>query len=217
MTATVIRSEEWDRNTRIRQLGLVLAGHDDPRWGLLEVVRAAVAGRAGSTGNDARAVAGFNAWSFPTRRLRELYRGHQGWDAFETNGVEGIINEEKKLKVIAVSTDEGTCDPDVSPRNRTRKGPATGSVIDLNSQLSLFGPQELAAQKNGFQTWEVCTFDDGNDVRAELSCPTVFDGGHFIKFDERIFLVDLGEWNRIAIDMDSGGADDIVPEVRRRK
>ena len=44
----------------------------------------------------------------------------------------------------------------------------------------------------------------------------VFDGGHFIKFDERIFLIDPGEWNKIAVVAPSD-IDDITPEVRRRK
>lgn len=213
--STKIRREEWDRNKRLRELGLVLPGHEDPRWGLLEAVRASVAGRAMATGNDVRSLAGINAWAFPIRRLRELFRGQNGWEAFEENGVEGIIHKGKKLKVIAVSTDEGTCDPDASPCNRTRKGPATGKVIDLNNQFSLFGPVELAAQTNGYQTWELCTFDDGNVVLAELSCPVLFDGGHFVKFDERIFLIDPGEWKDIAIDTPDEG-EDIVPEVRRK-
>jgi len=215
MFATVIRTEEWDRNKRLRELGLVLPGFADPRWGLLEAVRAAVAGRAGTTDNDARSAAGYNAWNFPTRRLREVYRGSGGWDKFEENGVEGIINAERKLKVIAVSTDDGTCDPTRSPRNRTPKGPETGKVIDLNNQMSLFRPEALAAQGGGYQTWEFCTFDDGNDVRAELSCPVHFSGSHFLKFSERIFLIGPGEWQRIAAVVHDDG-DDIVPEVRRK-
>jgi hypothetical protein len=193
----------------------VLPGFDDPRWGLLEAVRAAVAGRANTTDNDVRSAAGYSAWSFPTRRLREVYRGAAGWDKFEENGVEGIIHPERKLKVVAVSTDEGTCDPDRSPRNRTPKGPATGKVIDLNNQLSLFGPGVLAAQQDGYQTWQLCTFDDGCNARAELSCPVNFSGSHVLKFSERIFLIEPGEWQKIAVNTQDVGAD-IVPEVRRR-
>jgi len=215
MFTIVIRAEVPDRNRRLRELGLVLPGFDDPRWCLLEAVRAAVAGRASTTDNDARSAAGYNAWSFPTRRLREVYRGSAGWDKFEENGVEGIIHPERKLKVVAVSTDEGTCDPDRSPRNRTPKGPATEKVIDLNNQLSLFPPGVLAAQQDGYQTWQLCTFDDGNDVRAELSCPVNFSGGRFLEFSERIFLIGPDEWQRIAVNIQDVGAD-IVPEVHRR-
>src|SRR6266446_9520067 len=111
MHATIILAEERDRNRRLRELGLALPGFADPRWGLLEAIRAAIAGRAGTTDNDARSAPGYNAWSFPTRRLREVYRGFGSWDKFEENGVEGIINPDLKLKVVAVSTDEGTCDP----------------------------------------------------------------------------------------------------------
>jgi hypothetical protein len=216
MHATIILAEERDRNRRLRELGLVLPGNADPRWGLLEAIRAAIAGRAGTTDNDARSVPGYNAWSFPTRRLREVYRGFGSWDKFEENGVEGIINPELKLKVVAVSTDEGTCDPNHSPRNRTPKGPATGKVIDLNSQLSLFGTEMVAAQQDTYQTWQLCTFDNGNDVRAELSCPVNFSGNHFLKFSERVFLIEADEWKKIAVIAADDG-EDIEPEVRRRR
>ena len=214
MPPTIIRSEEWDRNKRLRQLGLVLPAFPDPRHGLLEAVRAAVAGRAGTTDNNSRSAAGYNAWDFPLRRLREMYRGFNGWDKFEENGVEGIINPDLKLKIIIVSTDAGTCDPASSPRNRTPKGPATEKVVDLNSQFSLFDLKEQDAT-NGYQSWDLCTFDDGNDVRAELSCPIIFGSSHFIKFSERIFLIDPGEWKKLAVLPDEGG-DDIRVEVRRK-
>jgi hypothetical protein len=214
MPPTIIRSEEWDRSKRLRELGLVLPTFVDPRQGLLDAVRASVAGRAGATDNNARSAAGYNAWDFPTRRLREIYRGFNGWEKFEENGVEGIINRERKLKITAVSTDGGTCDPASSPRNRTPKGPATEKVVDLNSQLSLFDFKDLA-KENEYQSWELCTYDDGNDVRAELSCPIIFESSHFIKFAERIFLIDPGEWKKLAILPNEDG-DDIAIEVRRK-
>lgn len=215
MTATIIYVNDWDRSKRLRELVLALPDHEDARWGLLEAVRAAVAGRAGATDNDSRSAPGYNAWNSPVRRLREVYRGANDWEKFEEDGVEGIVNHKRKLKVIPVSTDEGTCDPTCSPRNRTPKGPATGKVVDLNSQMSLFSPEALAAQRDGYQVWELCTFDNGNDVRAELSCPVDFSGAHFLKFSERIFLIDPGEWQKIAVMLEEGG-EPIEPEVRRK-
>jgi hypothetical protein len=214
MTATIIRAEEWDRNKRLRELGLVLPAFPEPRWGLLEGVRAAVGGRADATDNDARSAAGYNAWNYSTRRLRQVYRGFGGWEAFEENGVEGIRNPARKLKITAVSTDAATCDPTISPRNRTPKGPATQKVIDLNGQLSLFGGAGAGSEGDGFQSWELCTYDDGNDVRAELSLPVKFGSNHFIQFAERIFLIDPGEWKKIAVMPDD--AVEITPAVRRK-
>ncbi|MEI9990295.1 MAG: hypothetical protein WDM86_09670 [Rhizomicrobium sp.] len=214
MTPTVIRSEEWDRNKRLRELGLVLPTFPEPRWGLIEAVSAAVAGRADATDNDARFIGGINAWNYPTRRLREIYRGHNGWEKFEENGVEGVINPKLKLKVLAASTDEGTCDPAISPRNRTPKGPATEKVIDLNAQYGFFPPPP-AASKDDYQTWELCTYDNGDDVLAELSCPVLFASGHFLKFSERIFLIDPGEWKKIGITRPDEG-EAFEPTVRRK-
>jgi hypothetical protein len=215
MASTVVVSSEPSRNKRLRELSLVVPGHADQRWGLLEAVRAAVAGRAGATDNDARSAAGYGAWNSPTRRLREVYREFKGWEKFEENGVEGILNHNLKLRIVVVSTDEGTCDLESSPRNRTPKGPARKSNIDLNNQMSLFG-KSLPVIRAGYQTLELCIFDDGNDVRAELSLPVGFEDKRFLQFAERIFLIDPGEWIKIAIDSDENG-DDIEPEVRRRK
>lgn len=215
MHPTIIRAKEWDRNKRLRELGLVLPSFAEPRWGLIEAVRAAVVGRAGVTDNDTRAIGGINAWNDPVRRLREIYRAQNDWEKFEEDGVEGIINPRLKLKVVPVSTDEGTCDQAVSPRNRTRKGPATEKVTDLNSQFSFDFPSAPAPVGDEYQTWNLCTFDNGEDVRAELSCPVIFSSGHFVKFAERIFLIDPGEWKKLSI-IEPDEAPGIVPTVRRK-
>lgn len=214
MDPTIIRADEWDRNKRLRELGLVLPAFREPRWGLLEAVRASVAGRAEASDNDARSIAGINAWNYPTRRLREVFRANGGWEKFEESGVEGIIHPKLKLKVIAVSTDEGTCDPSVSPRNRTPKGPATERITDLNSQFSFGFVDKPAGRIDEYQTWELCTFDDGDDVRAELSCPVVFASGRFVKFSERIFLINPGEWKTISILPDEG--IELAPSIKRK-
>ena len=60
-------------------------------------------------------------------------------------------------------------------------------------------------------------YDDGNDVRAELSRPVVFTGGYFVEYSERIFLIDDGEWSEIELSSpDEGGEDDIDIDVRRK-
>jgi hypothetical protein len=217
MGETILRFGDPDRNKRLRELRLILPGFDYPRWGLLEAVRASVAARAAATDNDSRSAAGFNAWNAPVRRLREVYRGFNGWEAFEEGGVEGIIHRDQKLKIIPVSTDEATCDATCSPRNRTPKGPLTKKNIDLNNQLSLFRAMNLTHRGDGYQAWELCIFDDGNDVRAELSLPIAFSASYFLQFEERIFLIDPGEWKKIAERPTDQPGDDIEPEVRRRK
>jgi hypothetical protein len=213
---TRIYVEPWDRDRRLRQLELVKDDFDDARDGLLEVVRAVASGRANSTDNNARSSAGYNAWDYGVRRVREVYRGFNDWESFEENGVEGIINRRLKLKITVVSTDSA-CDPLYSPRNRTPKGPATEKIVDLSVQGELFARDDNIDPPGGYQFWEICVADDGNKVTAELSRPELFLSNYFIKFSERIFLIDPGEWEKIGITMpDHSDGIEFEPDVRRK-
>ncbi|MBX5242019.1 hypothetical protein HJC00_27700 [Rhizobium sp. NLR22b] len=63
----------------------------------------------------------------------------------------------------------------------------------------------------------MCVFDNGKDVRAELSRPIEFRGGFYIGYSERIWIIRPGEWERIAVEMpaeDDGQDFDIT--VRRK-
>ena len=155
-----------------------------------------ISGRGNCTANNAKSAPGYYAWDYGTRRSREIFR--DDWEPFEQSGVEGIINHKLKLKVTIVSTDSGTCDKTRSPRNRTPKGPATERMTDLNGQYELL-PREVKSSPDGYMWWELCVYDNGHEVRAELSTPIDFEGAHFIKFGERIFLVNPREWKDIRI------------------
>ena len=213
---TRIYIESWDRDSRIRQLALDTGDSNDARHGLLEVVRAVVAGRAGSTYNNARSSAGYNAWDYGVRRLREVFRERSDWVKYEENGVEGIVDHHTRIKVTVVSTDSA-CDPIHSPRNRTPKGPATEKIVDLSAQPSLFPIDGTLESADGYQFWEICVADDGNNVTAELSRPILFQSNHFLKFSERIFLVGPGEWEKVGIESPDTNFPDIEPSVVRRK
>ncbi len=211
MGETAFYIDPWDRDKRLRDLVL----DRDP---LIEVVRAAVAGRGNCTDNNPKSSPGFYAWDFAITELRRLYRGKDGWDRFEENGVEGIVHHKRKLKITVVSTDFGTCDKLRSPRNRTPKGPATEKITDLNSQYELFPRSDIRRSEDGYQMYVICIFDDGAKVRAELSLPVRFLSNHFIKFSERIFLIGPDEWEKLSVRKDHEGpsGSDIEIKVRRK-
>ena len=211
--ASVIHAARWERNHRLRELG---CEYED----LIEVVRAGVAGRAGCTANDPISAPGYEAWRFGTRCLRERFLRKEGWESDNTLNIESIVHRERGIRISFVNADEGTGMPLRSPRNRTPKGVATESVTDLNGQLELGGPIPRladAAQSAEFETWHLCVFDDGAQVRAELSRPVEFASGHFVKFAERILLLQDGDWDGLGTDMLD---DDIGPDIElsiRRK
>src|ERR1700730_4167604 len=62
-----VRSEAWDVDHRLAQLGLT-------REVLLEVVRACAAAHGGCTDNDPPNAKGIEVWRWGVRRLRELLR-----------------------------------------------------------------------------------------------------------------------------------------------
>lgn len=189
MTA-IIYAEPGERNRRLRALGC-------SRSQLIEVVEACVAARGGCTDNDPKSAPGYEAWRVGTRLLREIFLRKE-WEKYDLNGIEAIINHALKIRISLVNTDAGTGDISKSPRNRTLKGPATQKVTDLNNQAELPGIPGLGdgiGDEPGYEMWHLCVFDDGNLVRAELSCPIEFKSGFFVKFKERIFILGPGEWN----------------------
>lgn len=169
---------------------------DRNQW--IEVVKAAVAARAGCTGHYPKASPGFYAWSAGMARMRQIFC-HEGYVSSTEDGVETIVNRELNVKIGFVSTDVGTCDETVSPRNRTIKGPTAERLTDLNSQLDLFKREGGEEIPTGIPLWQVCVFDNGKIARAEISRPIVFSGGYWLEFSERIFIISGDEWSNIAI------------------
>ena len=210
---TVIRAEPWDRDRRLADLGL-------DRERLIEVVKDMVAARAGCTINDAKSAPGYSAWNAGVKGLRLQYLRDEGWERETLNGIETIKCSARRIRISVASTTADTGLPHGTPRNRTRKGPAAGRIIDLNGQTELFPnvargkPEE---SQDGFSIWYLCVFDDNLQVRAELSRPTEFEDEHFVAFSERIFILGHGEWDDVEFsspDLDDGQDFD-VPVTRK--
>ena len=203
----------WERNRRLRTLG---CEYED----LIEVVRACVAGRGGCTANDPRSAPGYESWRLGTRHLRERFLPKEGWERDSALNIESIVHRERRIRISVVNTDEGTGMPLRSPRNRTPKGVATETVTDLNGQLELGESIPLladAARSERLETWHLCVFDNGADVRAEFSRPIEFAFGHFVKFAERIFLLQDDDWDGLRADRPDDDVDSDVEISIRRK
>lgn len=208
----IIHAEPWDRDRRLRELG-------STREDWIEVVQACVAARGYCTNNDPKSAPGYMAWRAGVRRMREIFRP-QGWEKEDLDGVETIVHPGRKIRITVTNTDAGTTDPNRSPRNRTVKGPATERIIDLNNQIEMFPHENLGNvswPNDGYSMWNLCVFDNGNVVRAELSRPIEFRSGYFIKFSERIWILGPGDWDEFSLvaPEDDAGPDFQI-EVRRK-
>ncbi len=165
----------------------------------VEIVKASVAARARCTDDSPKSAPGYYAWEAATTRSRQIFR-RKGWEKGEENGIETIVNHGLKKKVAILNTDSGTCDKTRSPRNRTYKGSAQDRVIDLNDQYEMFKSGEMRKlAESPYSLWYLCVFDDGAKVRAEVSRPSEYHMGYIIKFNERIFIVNDGDWEKIVL------------------
>ena len=189
------------------------------RQTLIDIVAAAVAARARCTTDSPRSAGSYYAWAAATTRLRQLFRP-QGWDRGDEDGIETVINHERKLKIAILSTDHGTADINRSPKNRTIKGPASERVVELNNQMELFAPEEMGPiAESPYSMWYVCIYDDGSRVRCELSKPITFLGGFITKYSDRIFVLQDGDWEKVVLTQSDSAPtqyDNLEIDVRRK-
>jgi len=204
----------WDQPREIdRRLAQYFNSTRD-QW--IEIVKAMVGGRGGCTANNSKAAPGFYAWDNGIYRMRYIFR-KEGWINGCEAGVETIVNQELKKQVTVMNADEGTGDKSRSPRNRTPKGAANEKLADLNDQFEMFKRHEIIKPPSDhLPIWYLCTYDNGSTVRAELSRPTKFISSHFVKFDERIFIIQGDEWEKIALTPPADAGPEFEIDVRRK-
>lgn len=217
----IIRSNPIEVNNRLAQIGFTLEE-------MLEVVDAMVAGRNSCTENDPLGSPGWSAYKDGTRRLREIARP-KGWEKDDSDQFPWILNRELGIRIGVCNTDDGTGCEDKTPQNRNKKGVAADKSVEGNQQGSFFDhlespkviPISLAKKQPGMMvTWYVCVYCEGDERRAELSCPVEMEGGFFADFVERIILIGpddppAGVKRRKSDDSGDGGEFDIP--VKRKK
>jgi len=183
----------------------------------IDIVKVAVAARARCTDDFPKSAPGYYAWESATTRSRQIFR-REGWHKGEEEGIETIVNHDLKKKVAILNTDFGTCDKNRSPRNRTLKGPAQDKVMDLNNQYEMFKRHEMAPFKEApYSLWYLCIFDDGEKVRAEISRPSEYSSGYIVKYSERIFILQDGDWEKVLLAQpSSAGPQDFKINIRRK-
>jgi hypothetical protein len=156
-----------------------------------------VSARHSCTDNDPSSAPGWMAWKDGTRRLREIGRA-KGLSKAEFDQIPCIVDEKRKLRFSVANTDDGTAIEKRIPQNRSKKGPGTeraatdnqGSLFDnLEDALNVIPLSRSNPVPGIIVSWFVLTYCEGDEVRAELSCPTAVEGGFFSNFYERIVLI----------------------------
>jgi hypothetical protein len=195
-----------------------LAHFDVTAGELIDIVRAVVAARADATADDPAAAEGLLAYIYGTRFTRQLF-GSKGWRNCSDDNVASVKHPDRNLKVVYQSVDRAA-DWHHKPQAVSGKGSGADRLI-CTGQGQLFPEHRLAAmQKTGNKpqgVWFFCVSVDGDDVRAELSRPNGLAGNNFESFAERLFVLEGGEWSRMAIVPDRGPAPaDFQPVITRK-
>ena len=166
---------------------------------LLAMLDAMVTAKSECTDNDPSGSRGWRAWQMGTRRNREVHVGVGDWAKDNTDQVPSIVSKKLGIRIVVCNTDDGTCVDASSPQNSSKKGVGNERAVDAN-QLSFIDQLEAPAGRvvpfsrittsaGPVVTYYFCAHIEGDDVRAELSCPTSFESGYFSEFVERIYIV----------------------------
>ena len=183
----VFRTNSVEVSNRLEELGWTAEE-------LLEVSEAMVAARFSCTENDPSSAPGWMSWKDGTRRVREI-GSLKGLTKADIDQIPCIVDTKRKLKFSVSNTDDGTAIEGRIPQNHSKKGPGTDRAVTGN-QGSLFDPKDapvvplskMKAQPGLLVSWFLLVYVDGDDFRAELSCPVEIEGGFFTDFSERIVL-----------------------------
>jgi hypothetical protein len=193
--------------TRI-EVANALAGIGLNREHLNEVIERMVTARNSCTANHPLGSAGYMAWAEGTCRLREIGSLTPGWERNNDDYIPSIYNVERKHKVAICNTDDGTGLEKRLPQNRNKKGAGMDRVVGANQEVfselleAAVNVIPISQDSRGIVFWYLCVYSEGDEVRAELSCPLECVGGFFKSFSKRIILI--------------GGDDDDGSGVQRR-
>ena len=217
--ATIIVRKPIDVTNRLAELGW---SADD----LLEVTSAMVRARNGCTPNHPSSAPGWFAWAEGTSRIRE-FGLRKGLVREDVDGIPWVVDKKRGIRFTVANTDDGTGIEGRIPQQRSRKGPSTDRAVDRN-QTSIFdflpeGPvvplSRVRSHPGIMVSWYACTYCEGDIVRAELSYPIGMEGGLFVDFAERIFLIS-GDHDDDLVKRkgdDGDGGSDFEINVTRRK
>lgn len=165
---------------------------------------------------------GTNAYNkgVAAKRLALLPLG--GWRMSHSRGIEATVNDKLGIQLVYQSVDVACTDR--NPQAVSEKGSGSRKLVfDGMRQTNLFERvEERREQAPGvaLRVWLVCVSTSGKKLRAEVSCPQLFDGNQFDGFSKRIFVVDqdydpaLG--TKINSDDDGDAAGDFEVKIVKR-
>lgn len=143
---------------------------------------------AGSRHSPTRIFFGYSMWAQTVAALRDNLRP-DGWLKSDQGNYELTINSIGNLAIAVTTGDECTGLAHLSPSNKCPKGINTIDAISANNQFDLFAEfLPPVIEKAGLSTWVLLIHLSDEEVRAELSLPSLISNGKIKAWKERIIL-----------------------------
>jgi hypothetical protein len=115
-----------------------------------------------------------------------------GWEMVHNRGIEPTVNYKLGIQVVFQNVDVACTDRD--PQAISEKGSGSRKLVyDGQRQKVLFERVEGAPEQirgAAPEVWLICVSTSGKKLRAEVSCPLLFEGNQFEGFSKRIFVMD---------------------------
>jgi hypothetical protein len=178
----VVVTAPWQVDQMLRDIGLT-------REIVREVATAAASARAGALAVDPSGTPGMLSYINGVRMTRlKLVPG--GWKVSREGHVESTVNHKLSIQLCFQNVDRAC--GDAEPQAISAKGASARELIK-SGQLDLFdntGGRKADQLGLAPTVWLICVSADNESIRAEVSCPKVFEGNQFEGFVRRLFVVD---------------------------
>ncbi|MCG5486770.1 MAG: hypothetical protein KK482_24240 [Sinorhizobium meliloti] len=135
------------------------------------------------------------------------------WEFFREEGVEGISNDELRLRVLFANVNQA-CGK-AHPKARSRKGAGSERVAcgDMFEAAGVDLPVSVVKFHGDYKTYYLMVDQSG---AMELSLPVV-KNGQFLRCVERIFLIEGGDLGATDFSIDEPSSDTDLDVVISRK
>lgn len=178
----VIVNQEWQIKQELAGLGLT------PQM-VRDIAVAAAGARAEALPVDPCSAPGTQAYIHGVRAIR-LQLLPRGWEISRAGNVESTVNHKLGVQICFQNVDRACGIRD--PESISGKGSGSRNLVQ-SGQSELFPHEEGSRRQvrgSPLKVWLICVSSDDSHVRAEVSCPEVFEGNQFEGFLKRVFVID---------------------------
>ena|ERR1700733_2683226 len=204
----VMITAPWQVDQMLRDIGLTRAI-------VREVALAAGGARAEALAVDPSGTPGMLSYIHGVRTTR-LKMLPLKWKVAREGHVESTVNHKLDIQLCFQNVDRACSDRE--PQAISGKGSSSRELVK-SGQMDLFDAGEKTAAQSGRAptVWLICVSAENDSIRAEVSCPKVFEGNQFEGFVRRLFVVNesIAPKPTLRDDSDDGDLDLDVPVSKK--